>query len=538
MNLIQVQERLKDLPLQAVMAYANGSNPDVPPYVALGEMQRRKRVQQEFNPAQAPTGTVKDQLEATVSPGMAPTSEAPPELSGIASVAAQPGVMQPGVMRMAGGGIVAFARGGEGDDEDESDEEDDGEDYGGDDEENVDATAPADVAESYPVTERPEIAPQDLPSLGIAGPGLRVPPQMQAGFAQRPQAPMPVRMPQPTAQQLAGLQSLAAQQRGAAPTAPESPLELRARLAKEQPEMFGLLNKPVGQDYLTGLQALQQKQAAMDPQALARLQAARRGDFWKSLIAAGEATRGQKGLGALFGGFGRAMIPAMEARAQEEAEIQGRGLKREKEMLDVQFKVDGLRRAQQEGDLKSEQKYKQDLFGSAVKAYVSGNTSLAKEIAAVAGIREAEIRAAAQVESARIRANKPATPAKATDLDKQYKIELDALIAAGEPDDAATRKKAMNAAQYQIGRAAGTIRAEATAQERADDWLQQQILTGPKARELRKLRTTDPARYEKEIKALEEEARQRYSPRGKTPGSPAPTSQPSTPAPPPGFDPE
>jgi hypothetical protein len=34
MNLIQVQERLKDLPLQAIAAYANGANPDVPPYLA------------------------------------------------------------------------------------------------------------------------------------------------------------------------------------------------------------------------------------------------------------------------------------------------------------------------------------------------------------------------------------------------------------------------------------------------------------------------------------------------------------------------
>ena len=36
MNLVQIQERLKDMPAQALMAYANGMNPDVPPYLALG----------------------------------------------------------------------------------------------------------------------------------------------------------------------------------------------------------------------------------------------------------------------------------------------------------------------------------------------------------------------------------------------------------------------------------------------------------------------------------------------------------------------
>ena len=38
MNLIQIQEHLKDMPTQAIMAYANGQNPQVPPYMALGEM--------------------------------------------------------------------------------------------------------------------------------------------------------------------------------------------------------------------------------------------------------------------------------------------------------------------------------------------------------------------------------------------------------------------------------------------------------------------------------------------------------------------
>jgi hypothetical protein len=38
MNLIQTQERLKDVPLQAVMQYVNGMNPEVPPYMALSEL--------------------------------------------------------------------------------------------------------------------------------------------------------------------------------------------------------------------------------------------------------------------------------------------------------------------------------------------------------------------------------------------------------------------------------------------------------------------------------------------------------------------
>lgn len=64
MNLVQIQERLKDLPTQALMSYANGQNPQVPPYLALGELNRRKQMEQQA--AQPPKGTVKDSIEQQV----------------------------------------------------------------------------------------------------------------------------------------------------------------------------------------------------------------------------------------------------------------------------------------------------------------------------------------------------------------------------------------------------------------------------------------------------------------------------------------
>jgi len=290
MNLIQVQERLKDLPIQAIMAYANGMNPDVPPYLALGEMQRRKRLEQESQPAEAPTGTVKDQLEQQAGlaalqqmqqqqaqqqmmqsaaaqpmpvPEGAPQPEVQPEMSGIANAAAQPGGMQPDVMGMAGGGIVAFAKAGDVDeDEDEDDDEGDedeeaGAGYGGAEtyayEPTVRPTVPGQtgaVADQSPLVSR-QLPPQT--EGGIAGPGLRLPPQA---------APQPATAPQglqSIAQQLADRQAQAAQQRAAVPQAPQMPT--RESMARENPAMYGVLNKPVGQDYLTGLQALLAKQA-------------------------------------------------------------------------------------------------------------------------------------------------------------------------------------------------------------------------------------------------------------------------------------
>lgn len=108
LNLIQISERLKGMPLQAVMQYANGTNPEVPPYIALGELQRRKKMEQDAkqsaamqqNPQQQPT--VKQGIEQAFRPP-AP----PPQMQGVASLPA------PNMERgFASGGIVAFEDGG------------------------------------------------------------------------------------------------------------------------------------------------------------------------------------------------------------------------------------------------------------------------------------------------------------------------------------------------------------------------------------------------------------------------------------------
>lgn len=66
-NLVQLQEKLKDLPMQALMGYANGANPQIPPFLALGELNRRKKMQESAaaEQAQAMEGapTIKDQIE-------------------------------------------------------------------------------------------------------------------------------------------------------------------------------------------------------------------------------------------------------------------------------------------------------------------------------------------------------------------------------------------------------------------------------------------------------------------------------------------
>ena len=74
MNLVAIQEKLKDFPNQTIMAYANGQNPEVPAYMALAELQRRKRMQQ--GSKEMPKETVKDRIERESAQQTMPSMEA------------------------------------------------------------------------------------------------------------------------------------------------------------------------------------------------------------------------------------------------------------------------------------------------------------------------------------------------------------------------------------------------------------------------------------------------------------------------------
>lgn len=481
MNLIQVQERLKDLPLPVLANYANGANElEVPSSMALMEINRRNRMRQQAQPAEPPTGTVKDQIEQQAGlaalqqmrmgqaqqqmmqgaaaqpmpvPEGAPQPEQQPQpqfqMAGIANAAAQPGGMRPGVMRMAGGGIVAFAEGGDSeDDEDEDDEDEDTEEagagYGG-----------VDTGEGQFPAETP------------AGEGLRVPPSVRDRFAQRPQAAAP-QGPQTITQQRQGLQALMQGRLQAPPTAPE--IMSREAMARENPELYGVLNKPIGKEYLAGLEALMAKQGSQDEAARKQLEANKRMDLFKAMIAAGEGTRGRGGLGGLFGGFGRAMIPAMEARAQEAAGIDAAALKREELLNKARYDVEGLQRAQANGDMKAVNAERMKLYDTAVKAYSSGNVALAKELAAVAGIEMRQIAAAAQVEAAKIRAAAKAAGAgaeKLTDQERGVQRYYEAMVAEGAPKGPVTLRNAQEA--YLRGRGIASLESTAARRDPAID---------------------------------------------------------------------
>jgi len=138
MNLVQINEHLKGVPMQALMSYANGQDPTVPAYMATGEMKRREVMSQKNaqsqQAAQSQSPTVKDQVEqqaglmalqaqqqkqaqqqmmrqAQAQPMPAPPNTPQPEMQG----QEQPEFAMGGIAQLpvdydfASGGIIAFA---------------------------------------------------------------------------------------------------------------------------------------------------------------------------------------------------------------------------------------------------------------------------------------------------------------------------------------------------------------------------------------------------------------------------------------------
>jgi len=130
MNIIQIQDRLKGMPKEAIIQYVQNPTGDVPTYLALGELERRKTMESKYNAMKPEAPSVAEQIVQENMPmGLAsmPTQDVMPPQSGVGAPQPQPqptpdmmassgiGALPAGNVgqNYAGGGIIAFEEGGE-----------------------------------------------------------------------------------------------------------------------------------------------------------------------------------------------------------------------------------------------------------------------------------------------------------------------------------------------------------------------------------------------------------------------------------------
>lgn len=360
MNLVKIQDELKGFPTQTIMAYANGSNPEVPPYMALSELDRRKRMEQKR--AEPPTQSVKEKLESEVTnpQGIAQLPQAMPPQAGMPQGMPQgipqrppgmppgapqgmpqqmpqrpPGMAAGGIARIpvredmfnyAPGGIVAFA---------------------GQDESLVQASENQERGDRYP-------------------PVLPIPAAATAASA----APVNLQDMVPLASQ-----QIRDQMMGKfTPPAVQSKEDIRQIMidratAAGDTDKVKMLSQIPGESLIPLVKKLneqneEQRSGFKEGQGRMGLAA-----LSNALIAAGEATRGQKGqgIGEAFGGFGKSYntftaedVKRLEAqKAVERAQTI--------EVTTLQSKIDDLRAAYANGTIQDQQEAQKAIQDQAYK---------------------------------------------------------------------------------------------------------------------------------------------------------------------------
>lgn len=497
MNLIQIQDRLKSLPndprvMQMLTAYANGQNPQVPPYLALGELNRRKvlmeRAQME-KAGQPPQGTVKDQVE---------------QQAGV--MALQQGRQQQAMQRMAQQGGIA-------------------------------GPVPQNIPQPEAQAEPDAMAAGGLASLrpGYRSGGI-IAFQKAGSVNEAVDEAEDEDDDAPTGEYSTDAKTMFAQlmqdaaKRRAVPTPNiESRDEARKRMAAEDPDRYGILNKPIGVDALARLEELQSARRAELAKQREELAGAKPG-ILQLLGQAAMGTRGQKGgsaLASILGGYSELASGAEAKQLQQEQALRSRELDLQQAKAEAMNKVEDAQRSQAEGDFEKARKDMQEAQKIANARGISLNNLLGRQITAAGTLagREsaAKIAADARVRAAKAAGNKPEKP---TDLGNMINIEFNALVANGaDPADPNTRRIAAQNAARALSKSAGTTRAETDAIDRANTAFENRVVMD---RNLRKLRTTDPAAYEARLEEIRKEVETQYKVR---PDAAAPaTSSPATPS--------
>lgn len=466
MNLVQIQERLKDLPTQAIMSYANGQNPQVPPYLALGELNRRKQMEQQA--AQPPQGTVKDNIEQQVglmqlqkarqgqmaqqsamqgsNAPMIPQGIPEPDMQPEAEMAMAGGgvtSLPVGNMNFGSGGIIAFAN-PEGDQLVEDPMGTGAEaimraEKGKPDNRNIIErllNAPEEPEWKRKLREEREareqaknepVAPPAAPAAPPSGIVTTLPANV---VQQRPPRPQPAVPPSPP---VAPVQTDAQKF--------QSGILAGTGLPDLPPEYAPPKQAPIGEDYMKYMSDREQKRRE-DALKFEDVQKSReKRDLFNSLIAGGEATRGQKGIGSLFAGTGRALGESATAAEERRMAFD----KAQQELNDndakTKFEIANLRRAEERNDSKAvyESKVKLTELGQQrvqlqgqVANQMSGNES-AERVARANNLTQLEVARINQAtamkpgETERLMSQYGALKAKDPKAAEQFMVDLERI---------------------------------------------------------------------------------------------------------------
>ena len=294
-----------------------------------------------------------------------------------------------------------------------------------------------------------------------------------------------------------------------------SPLEQRKKMMEGDPETYGVLAKKPGEEYLSGIQAMLQKREAEAEKQRGENSRLKELGTYAAMSKAAEATRGMRGgkgsqIAAMLGSFGQQMGGLEKESVGREQALREDLLKRQELQNAAKFEVEKLQVAKAEGDVKGEQQHAANIAKLENALRVSQNSILKGAITGAYGAAgkayAADVAAKARVNAASINANKPE---KLTDLSNLTKAHMDALVNGGaDPADPQVKLLASQRAARDLSRSAGSYRAEVDAIDKANTAFQNETLR--QGRELRKLSKEDSVAYNLRLESMRGDIEKRY----------------------------
>ena len=155
------------------------------------------------------------------------------------------------------------------------------------------------------------------------------------------------------------------------------PIRTRAEIERGLNKDYGVEEGPIGKTYLTGLASLQEAKNAERARKQANIDKSKEFITPRALLDYSDATRGQTGMGGI-GALARSRMNATERYMGEETGLREDAIKQAELMNEAQYKFQGLRQAQRDGDIKAEQKNDLDLSKIAKDLGVSKNNLMAR----------------------------------------------------------------------------------------------------------------------------------------------------------------
>jgi hypothetical protein len=240
------------------------------------------------------------------------------------------------------------------------------------------------------------------------------------------------------------------------------PVRTRQGIEQGLNKDYGVDAGPIGSEYLKGLAALKAAKETERGKQQGDIELRRKNAANRALLDFADASRGQTGVGGI-GALGRSYMGSSEKFMGEETGLREDAIKTDSLINEAQYKIQALRQAQKDGDIKAEQKADLDLAKIAKDLGVAKSTLIGRLATGNLNLMGKGVSAEATVEAAKTRAIAAGIPKPEKSTDQSRGVAgFEAELAETHPELSPAQRKAEAIRLYKQAATAPAVERAAT----------------------------------------------------------------------------